>query len=231
LVYKKTNYYIKGKVTVESFKDGKKIREISGENMVVNNGLALIRDLLFHKNVGPTHLEVGESDTATTATMTNLVSPFSGKDDARGLLTKSYEDEVEVDPLKRTARFLRYIEPESDLNGSTLKEAGLFNRYNGGTMIARFVLPEAIDKSLGIKERVGWEFTISRDDQVLPSLLVDHGLDLIRDAIRNNNQPDLKFFDNRKYLSHVKLGSSDDATISSMEGLVSELSDETPQGE
>lgn len=108
-------------------------------NTFTDGGLRNVRDLWGGIGVRPDKIALGSSDDATTATMTGLVSELARKTiDRRVQLATGVEFQV----------FLG----SADLNGTTIREVGLFA---GSALLARAILSPELEKSGSL------EFTIS----------------------------------------------------------------------
>lgn len=220
MAYMKHSYKISGKVTVDAYYKGKLVDIKTKNNIVTNNGLKVIRDLLLLKARGPSYIAVGTGTNSPSATDTTLQTEVF-----RDKIEIAKAQAVETNPLKRTVKYTLRLPENSPSNGNTIAEMGLFNRWKAGDLIARLLLPETIDKTIDIAYDCKWEITIERDTPVLPSLIVDGGLEIIRDAMRNNDVPSLRHFDKKKYLSHIAVGEDDIATVSSMTELVDRITE------
>ena len=108
--------------------------------MMVNGFLNMVRDAMYGNTVTwPTHIGIGTSSTAATATDTTLgteVYPYGSQRAEISYKTKS-------NPKK--AVFHLSILPQQ-ANGESLKEVAAFNAGTGGIMANRFV-HNAINKT------------------------------------------------------------------------------------
>jgi hypothetical protein len=117
-------------------------------NLVVDDGLDLIRDLLDGDAVaGITHLAVGTGTVAVTAGDTAL-----GTEVFRDAVTSrtSYAQQLVVS----------YYLASGSANGYTLTEAGLFNAAAAGTMFARVKLASSIAKTASIAVTFTWTINL-----------------------------------------------------------------------
>jgi hypothetical protein len=117
-------------------------------NLVTLQGRNLVRDLLNEANDnGLTHIALGTDETAAAASDTNLRAEvhrdtFTKRISSDGVLT------------------LQYFLASSAANGSTLREAGLFNAATGGVCFAR-ATHGGIAKSSAITVTYTWQITIT----------------------------------------------------------------------
>lgn len=118
-----------------------------GHNLVPTVGLNLLRDLLNGDNLtGITEFALGTGSTAAANGDTTLVA------------------EVHRDTLTRTVKTsavlsAQYFLSSVTLNGTTIREAGLFTDEN--TLFARYVLDTPIAKNSGIAVTFTWDITFS----------------------------------------------------------------------
>lgn len=116
-----------------------------GHNIVTDAGLNVIRDRLHGDTaVNPlSYLAVGTSNTAAAAGDTDLVAEVF-----RDIFTQT--------SVSASTLVIRYYLGPNDANGSTLREAGLFNASSGPTLYARRVLSSAIVKTVDVAATFEW---------------------------------------------------------------------------
>jgi hypothetical protein len=118
-----------------------------GHNLVPTAGLNLLRDLLNGDNItGITEFALGTGSTAAANGDTEL------------------DTEVHRDTLSRTIKATaeltaQYFLSSTTLNGTTIREAGLFTDEN--TLFARYVLGSPIVKNSGIAVTFTWDITFT----------------------------------------------------------------------
>lgn len=118
-----------------------------GHNLVTTSGRNLLRDLLHGDAItGLTEFALGTGNTAVSNNDTTLAAEVH-----RAALTRLVKD-----TLKLTAQ---YFLASTALNGTTIREAGLFTDEN--TLYARYVLDEEIAKTSGIAVTFTWETTFT----------------------------------------------------------------------
>ena len=140
---------ISGRLTIEvhDAKTGKLLREEIIENKIVTSGLNLVRDLLAANNAAPTHIAVGTDATAPTAGDTAL-----GTEVFINVITRRIPSATQI-------TFQLFI-TDTEANGNTLVEAGIFNSVNLGDMLSR-VTYTGIAKTAAITVTLTWDITIS----------------------------------------------------------------------
>ena len=125
-----------------------RVRRLRRSNLVVTAGLNLLRDLLDQTQGPVTHFAVGTSSTAASAGQTALVAEV-------------YRNVVSQRDKPANGQIVhRCFIPTTAANGSTLKEAGLFNDAIAGTMFTRFVMSD-IAKTSSISVTITWTHTFS----------------------------------------------------------------------
>lgn len=116
-------------------------------NLAVTAGRNLIRDLLAGDAVaGLTHFALGTSGTAVQASDTAL-----GVEVHRDIFTTTTKDSAKLT--------IEYFLSSVSANGYTLREAGLFNDGTAGSMYARVVLSNPIEKNASKSLTFTWELT------------------------------------------------------------------------
>lgn len=225
---------ISGKIKITTRKNGIIVKVREQDNLIVNSGLALIRDLLKGKGRHPSHIEVGTSNTAATATQTALVGNISSADvpDTNGD-TEFFNDGRAPFDRKAAEGFNKALfdrnlpSQQSNLIGENIREMGIFNRYVGGTMLARVVLLEPFEPfDIGFDHTIDWQITIERlGDYGGLNNLQDEGIEIIRDVLlQTNEDPNVKCgIDLPYHLSHISAGTGDSAAISTDTVLTNEL--------
>jgi hypothetical protein len=131
-------------VTVHDASTGEVLGEQRAHNLVVNDGLNLIRDLLEGTATGPiTHFALGTDSTPVTASDTAL-----GVEVFRDVLAGTTANAQQL--------VLSYYLNSADANSNLLAELGLFDAASAGTMFARVVLSPAINKTAAIAVTFNW---------------------------------------------------------------------------
>jgi hypothetical protein len=126
---------------------GQILKRYKLRNLVVTSGLNLIRDLLAQvPTTGPTHIAFGTSNTAAASGQTALVA------------------EVQRFPLAVPSRanlavVFKYYLGTSYMNGTTIREAGLFNASN--VLVARRVVSPEVPKDTDVAVTWAWTLTFS----------------------------------------------------------------------
>lgn len=125
---------------------GRLLHRERGHNLVTVAGRNQIRDLLYAAGAGTpiTHFAIGTGSTAVAAADTALVAEVQ-------------REEVSQFTAASQLLTIAYFLPSTDLNGQTLREAGLFNASAAGTMHARYVFATAISKTSSIAVTFTWE--------------------------------------------------------------------------
>ena len=135
-------------VAVTDAATGAVLAEQAAHNLVVNDGLNLIRDLLDGDAVaGITHFAVGTGTAAATAGDTAL-----GTEVFRAAVTGRTSNSQQL--------VVSYYLPSGSANGNTLTEAGLFNAASVGTMFARVKLASSIVKTASIAVTFTWTINL-----------------------------------------------------------------------
>lgn len=135
-------------VVVSDVETGAVIERQTAHNLVVNNGLNLIRDLLDGDAVaGLTHFAVGTGTTAVSATQTALVTEVF-----RAAVTSRTSNAQQL--------VVTYYLASGSANGNTLAEAGLFNAASTGTMFARVKFASTIVKTASIAVTFTWTINL-----------------------------------------------------------------------
>lgn len=136
------------RVTVTDAATGELLNEQHHHNLVVNDGLNLIRDLLDGDAVaGLTHLAVGTGTAATTAA-------------SAALGTEVFRDAVIGRTSNAQQLVISYYLGSGSANGNTLSEAGIFNAASSGTMFARVKLGTTIVKTASIAVTFNWTINL-----------------------------------------------------------------------
>lgn len=136
------------RVMVSDATTGETLHEETQHNLVVNDGLNLIRDLLDGDAVsGITHLAVGTGTTAVSAAQTALV-------------TQVFRDALTSKTSNAQQLVVSYYLASGSANGNTLAEAGLFNAAAAGTMFARVKLASTIVKTASIAVTFTWTINL-----------------------------------------------------------------------
>lgn len=145
---------IKGRLTLNVFKDGELIDTLIDDNLIVNAGQSWVLDLLSNNtSLFAQYIRIGSSDTAAAVTDTS-VTPFSPD------FTKTITPIVTGNACSYT-----FTIGTSEANGNTIVEYGLF--LDDDTMIARVVkTPIPKDNTISIQGTWDWsiyfnnEFTV-----------------------------------------------------------------------
>lgn len=126
-------------------------RIIRKHNLVVTDGLALLTQLIQGNGEAVTHMAVGSDSTAPALSDSGLYAEFY-----RNTLTSTSRDG------SGGATFTLYI-GTNDANGNTIREAGLFNAPDGGTMLSRvdFTSTEEVAKDSTISVEIAWDLSFS----------------------------------------------------------------------
>jgi hypothetical protein len=123
-------------------KSGTLISEQETHNLVVDTGLNLLRDALYTGSISPlTKLGIGLSGTVVSPTNTALFNEL-------------LRDNLLLITVANKSLTCQYFLSESAANGQTLRELGLFT--TDGTMYARVVLPQPINKTNLITASFVW---------------------------------------------------------------------------
>jgi len=126
---------------------GRRLRRLRGHNLVPTSGRNLLRDLLNGDVIsGITEFALGTGNTVASNNDTALAAQI-----LREPLSRTIKD-----ALKLTAQ---YFLSSTSLNGTTIREAGLFTDED--TLFARYILDEEIAKTSGIAVTFTWETTFT----------------------------------------------------------------------
>lgn len=132
---------------------GKLLSEQEGHNLVVLAGRNLVRDLLAKSfladaTVGLTHFAFGSGSTAINDSQTALV-------------TETLRQAI-LDLVKGSSNITaKFFLASTQLNSTTIREAGLFNAGAAGTMFARYLLAPSIVKDNTVAVTFTWVITMS----------------------------------------------------------------------
>jgi hypothetical protein len=127
---------------------GRCLRRERRTNLVTTAGLNLLRDLLDASQGPITHFAVGTSGTA----------PASGN---TALGAEVYRNVVSQRDKPANGQIVhRCFVPTTAANGSTLREAGLFNAASGGSLFSRIVYSDIV-KTNSISVTITWTHTFS----------------------------------------------------------------------
>jgi len=233
----KTGISIQGTLIIEHRRDGVLYRVDKQDNLVVNTGLQLLVDLLKGKGVSPSHIELGDDNTAAAAGQTDLQGPIAGseveenegqttfRDDARGIVEKAIVD-------FQTVRFTKnYPQGASNLNTENgtgeIRECGLFNRYTGGVMFSRVVLDNPFNKGFGTDHTCIWEIKINRALAFGGgNTITDKGLEIIRDVLFQREEGVKNDIHLPLYINKIAVGDDGGSPISSETSLINEIGGE-----
>lgn len=139
-----------GKVRIEVVGEGG-VRVAHAANHVVAVGRQIMAAQLIAPLQNPVvGIRFGTSDAATTDGMTGLVQPAGGL----------FQTTSEPDPTMHGVRHFRTYVPTSDLNGFTLREAGLVAA--NGNLFSRVTFPP-IEKTSALRLVIQWTITLSND--------------------------------------------------------------------
>jgi hypothetical protein len=140
-----------GMVTVSHFNsDGKLLNKFEVPNLVVTSGKQYIASRIKDTTFGAmSHMEIGTSSTAASASDSTLVSP-SGRVSLSNTV-------VSTNTITYTATF-----PAGTGTSTSpgIQEAGIFNNVTGGTMLCRTVFP-SVAKAAGDSIAITWVVTVS----------------------------------------------------------------------
>jgi hypothetical protein len=132
-------------VEVCDVRTGRVLRRIRRHNLVVNAGLRLLRDIVYGDAPTLSHGAVGTDATPTAAGHVALVAEVFR--DQLGQRSRTLYD------LPRLV--LKFVVGSQHANGTTLREAGLFNAASAGSMYAR-ATPEDVVKTDAILVIYTW---------------------------------------------------------------------------
>lgn len=134
----------KANVCIETVdaRTGRVLSRSRRHNLVVDAGLDLLRDLVYGDGVILSHCGVG----------TDATTPAAG-DVALG--AEVFRDQLSQRTKQAAQLVIKFVLGSQQANGSTLREAGLFNAVSGGTLYAR-VTPEEVEKTDSILVIYTW---------------------------------------------------------------------------
>lgn len=129
---------------------GEKLWVRRGHNLVVLSGRNLIRSLLIPASgvSALTYFALGTDNTAVD-------------DDDVALGVEVLRQPIVQYVASASALTLKYFLSSTQLNGTTIREAGLFNASTGPTMFARYVISPAIVKDNTVAVTFGWVITFT----------------------------------------------------------------------
>lgn len=138
---------VQGKVDILVYQQDKTIH-LTTDNLVVNGGLNVCAERMLPTPSlsGPTHIAVGTDSTPPSPSQTNL-----GNEIGRASIL-SYSRSANL------VLFIAVFGPGAAVG--TLREAGLFNAAEGGTMIARVVF-DGIAKGYNDTLEIRWTLTFT----------------------------------------------------------------------
>lgn len=142
---------ISGKVKWKHSRGGVLLKEGSGENLIVDGGLALTAQF-WDKNLAPAEVEwVGLGDDATVPgeVQTDLISPLA----IARTLASTQQSGVNFIFMQFTVSNL--------VLGNIVREIGLFNALTSGTMVARFLIQE-LTAQTGDSLQIDWTLEFGR---------------------------------------------------------------------
>jgi hypothetical protein len=141
---------LSGRVHLVHKRNGRILTERHGENLVVNAGRKLIRDILTSAGADkPSHLSVGTGSTAVALGDTALGSEYGGNREAVTPTAGTSDYELELSCTL-----------DNDSGGTVaVTEVGIFNAATAGTMLARFLCQE-FDFENGDDLDVTWVLTL-----------------------------------------------------------------------
>lgn len=207
-----------------------------GHNLVVNNGLKNILSLLIGGSWLPTHIEVGTGLTAATLQDLALETPVPSadidvngnskfEDQGRGpiddvsILVLNEPDTVEIS-IQRVVIGAVY----NNLNGVTISEAGLFNRYAGQEMFCRRILDSAIGIDKESDFVVEWLIKIKRFELVQDDgTILNQGLEILGELFQIENPLLLNYAHYPKGLNVGGVGTGNVSAIKDMTELTNEI--------
>ena len=127
---------------------------VRAKNLVVNNGLNLVRDLLGGNALPPSHIGVGTGTTPVVASDSAIETEVF-----RSLITRRI-------PSPQSIRFQLFL-GSGEANGNTLTEAGIIETgvQNGsagdpGLLVARVVY-SPINKTSGLEVTYNWDLDLT----------------------------------------------------------------------
>ena len=116
-------------------------------NVVTTAGLSEIISLITGSGTAFTHFAIGSDNTAAAAGQTALLS-----EEGRSTFTSTV--------LGSSSVTWQYLLPATELNGTNLYEAGIFNAASGGTMLNRYTY-SVVEKTSAIQALYTVVLTIS----------------------------------------------------------------------
>lgn len=126
------------------------IARFATPNRVMTVGRNQVRDAVFGDGITPpTRFALGTSNTAVADSQTALI----GSEVWRDVFTAKTKANASIE--------IKYFLTSTTANGSTLREAGLFNDATGGDMYARVVFTNDIEKTSAIAVLFVWTLTWS----------------------------------------------------------------------
>ena len=132
----------------DALKGGRLVEEHEIRNRVIFAGLDWFADAwgypLTSPGIVPKYIALGVGYTATTDAMTTLVAEGFRKEITRKI------------PLTHGVKMMLYV-AQSEANGGTLREAGLFTAASGGDLFARFLWDGTV-KTSSISLIISWSF-------------------------------------------------------------------------
>jgi len=204
---------------------------IKGErqkNVITDLGLQEFLKMLVGVGRNPSHIEVGTGTTDADRTDTVIETPIPAENlPFGGDLERRYNDgrgklstvtllptDPELGAQVSEVSFKRFLEEAEDddnnqtnttsqtnLNGKTITEAGLFNRYKLGTMLSRKILDTPIVKVPGLNPAINWVYRVTRNPLLIgaPNIITNKGVELFARAIMGRKRIE---FDQEKYFGH-----------------------------
>ena len=140
---------MKGHVSVEVIHDDGRTEVIEQDNVVTNDGRDAFAALLAQDTSAfPSHIGVGTSATAAAVTDTALGAEV----DRNAILADFASGGV--------ATFKSYFS-QSEANGSTLAEVGMFDASTSGTLMCRSILSVTVAKTSSISLNITWTLTLA----------------------------------------------------------------------
>jgi len=121
------------------------------DNLIVTTGRVHVAELIGGYPRRPSHIAIGTGATAPVAGNTTLQTEVFRK-----LITRR---KVPASPNNYKI-ILQMFLTTSEANGYNLTEAGIFNRFTGGTMLSR-VTYDVINKSTSISVVYTWEISVN----------------------------------------------------------------------
>lgn len=223
-----SGFSIKGHVFVDYYDNfGNFVRSTDPKkNVITDLGLQEFLKMLVGVGRNPSHIEVGTGVTPVDKADTVIETPIPpetlplggglereyndgrGKLDVVGLLPQDFNEPLNITRVE-FKRFLEETDPDpnnqvnttsqTNLNGKTITEAGLFNRWKSGVMLSHVILDDVIEKLPGLNPAVRWQYEM-RPDETLngqPNIITDKGVELFGRAIIGRDTPK---FQNKTYM-------------------------------